>query len=142
MNFVKRVVFDTSTLVSAVLRPASLPRQAFLKAIAEAELCASASTLGELEEVLTRDKFDRYCDAATRRAFFDLYRRHARLIAVSSADETTVSPPCRDARDHKFLALAQACSADSIVSSDDDLLTLNPWNSISLLLPKDYLARP
>mgnify|MGYP000541236355 CR=1 FL=1 len=38
MNFVKRVVFDTSTLVSAALRPTSIPRQAFLKAVAEAEL--------------------------------------------------------------------------------------------------------
>ncbi len=46
------------------------------------------------------------------------------------------------ARDNKFLALAQICGAELIVSSDDDLLALNPWNGISLILPKDYLARP
>ncbi len=142
MSFVRRVVFDTSTLISAVLRPDSLPHQAFLRTIAEADLCASTSTLAELEAVLSRDKFDRYCAPEIRQAFFDLYRQHARLCSVSPEDEAAITPACRDPRDNKFLALAQICGAELIVSSDDDLLALNPWNGISLILPKDYLARP
>src|SRR5690606_12661092 len=95
MNFVKRVVFDTSTLVSAVLRPGSVPRQAFLKAVAEAELCASASTLAELESVLGRDKFDRYLERETRLQFVALYRRHARLFPAPVPRACSPSPSPR-----------------------------------------------
>lgn len=139
MNFVKRVVFDTSTLVSAVLRPASVPRQAFLKAVAEAELCASASTLAELESVLGRDKFDRYLERETRLQFVALYRRHARLFPVSESEESTLQEPCRDPRDNKFQALALVCAADAIVSSDDDFLSLSPCRRIPVILARDFL---
>ena len=139
MNFVKRVVFDTSTLVSAVLRPASVPRQAFLKAVAEAELCASASTLAELESVLGRDKFDRYLERETRLQFVALYRRHARLFPVSESEESTLQEPCRDPRDNKFQALALVCAADAIVSSDDDLLSLSQCRRIPVILARDFL---
>lgn len=141
MNFVKRVVFDTSTLVSAALRPTSIPRQAFLKAVAEAELCVSDATLAEFGEVMARDKFDRYLDRALRLQFVELYRQHARLFHVSEAEEKTLEPPCRDPRDNKFLALALACSADVVVSSDEDLLTLNPYRRIPVVLPREFLAR-
>jgi len=141
MNFVKRVVFDTSTLVSAALRPASIPRRAFLKAVAEAELCVSDSTLAELGDVMSRDKFDRYLDQELRMQFVGLYRRHARLFRVSEADEQTLETTCRDPRDNKFLALALACSADIVVSSDEDLLTLNPYHRIPVVLPREFLAR-
>lgn len=139
MNFVKRVVFDTSTLVSAALRPASVPRQAFLKAIAQAELCISVTTLAELQAVMSRNKFDRYLERELRMQFIELYRRHARLFHVSDADENALPSSCRDPRDNKFLALAIACAADVVISSDDDLLTLNPYRDIPIVLPRDFL---
>jgi putative PIN family toxin of toxin-antitoxin system len=139
MDFVKRVVFDTSTLVSAVLQPGSAPRQALLKALAEAELCASPSTLAELESVLERDKFDRYLEREARRQFVTLYRRHTRMFPVSESEENTFQEPCRDPRDNKFLALALACSADAIISGDEDLLGLNPYRGIAVILARDYL---
>ncbi|MBZ0091724.1 MAG: putative toxin-antitoxin system toxin component, PIN family [Sulfuricellaceae bacterium] len=138
MSFAKRVVLDTSTLIGAVLCPQSVPRQAFLAAVASAALCASPATLAELEQVLMREKFDRYLDRETRGDFLVLYRRHARLFPVSEADETALPQPCRDPRDNKFLALALSCSADVLVSSDDDLLTLNPYRGIPILTPKEY----
>lgn len=139
MSFVERVVVDTSTLVSAVLRPASVPRQTFLKAIAQAELCASTATLAELESVLLRANFDRYLDRDTRTAFLDLYRRHVHLFPVSAADENALPEPCRDPRDNKFLALALVCAADFMISSDEDLLVLNPYRRIAILSPREYL---
>lgn len=141
MNFVKRVIFDTSTLVSAALRPNSVPRQAFLKAIAQTELCVSDATLAELREVMSRDKFDRYLERALRMQFVELYQRHARLFKVPAADEQRLQEPCRDPRDNKFLALALACSADFVVSSDEDLLTLSPYRRIPVLLPRDFLEQ-
>ena len=38
--------------------------------------------------------------------------------------------PFRDPRDNKFLALAVVASADLIVDSDDDLLSLSPYQGI------------
>lgn len=72
MSVLRRVVLDTSTLVSAALRVGSVPHQALLKALGTCEVCVSTSTLDELEQVLKRDKFDRYLDAETRLAFVAL----------------------------------------------------------------------
>ncbi|MEK6664288.1 MAG: putative toxin-antitoxin system toxin component, PIN family [Pseudomonadota bacterium] len=139
MSFAKRVVLDTSTLISAALRQDSTPRQALLTAVASATVCASPATLAELEQVLMRDKFDRYLDQATRREFLALYRRHARLFNVTEAEEAALPQACRDPRDNKFLALALHCSADALVSSDDDLLVLNPYQGIPIWTPKEFL---
>jgi predicted nucleic acid-binding protein len=111
MRFAKRIVLDTSTLIGAVLRENSISRQVLIKALSEGELCASLATIAELEEVIAREKFDR-----------------------------SLNIPCSDPRDNKFLALALACRADVLVSSDDDLLILNPYGEILVLAPKAYLA--
>jgi len=100
---IERVVFDTSTLVSAVIRPDSIPWQALRRAFLSGEVCASAKTLAEMEEVLERSKFDRYLDRPTRRAAAEQIRRDCRMFVMDPVD---ASPPCRDPRDNKFLALA------------------------------------
>lgn len=140
MSFDKRIVIDTSTLVSAVLRPVSVPRQAFVKAMGEADAYVSPATLAELEQVLSRDKFDRYLDREQRLGFIALYRRHARMCEITQEDEARLSPPCRDPRDNKFLALGMVCGAELIISSDDDLLTLNPYGRMRIMTPGDFLA--
>ena len=62
------------------------------------------------------------------------------MFQISEADEAALDISCRDPRDNNFLVLALACSADVLVSSDDDLLTLNPYGDIQVLTPKAYLA--
>ena len=47
---------------------------------------------------------------------------------------------CRDPKDDKYLELAFAAGAETIVSSDDDLLVLHPWRGVRILRPADYLA--
>ena len=47
---------------------------------------------------------------------------------------------CRDPKDDEYLELALAASAEIIVSSDDDLLVLDPWRGIQILNPAAYLA--
>jgi uncharacterized protein len=139
MSVLRRVVLDTSTLVSAALRVGSLPHQVLLKALGTCEVCVSSSTLDELEQVFKRGKFDRYLDAETRLAFMALVRQYAHLFAVPDADELIVQPVCRDPKDNKFLALALVCEADAIVSSDHDLPVLNPWRSMPVLKPAEFV---
>ena len=140
MSVLRRVVLDTSTLVRAALRVGSVPHQALLKALGSCELCASSATLIALEQVLKRDKFDRYLDTETRLSFVALIRQNTHLFDVQEADELSVQPACRDPKDNKFLALALVCEADAIISSDKDLLALNPWRSIPVLTPAGFLA--
>ena len=47
---------------------------------------------------------------------------------------------CRDPKDDKYLELALASGADTIVSSDKDLLVLHPWRDVRVLNPADYLS--
>ncbi|HQS30791.1 MAG: putative toxin-antitoxin system toxin component, PIN family [Polaromonas sp. 39-63-203] len=140
MSVLRRVVLDTSTLVSAALRVGSVPHRALLKALGTCEICVSGATLNELEHVLKRDKFDRYLDAETRLAFVALHRQYAHLFAVTDTDELNVQPACRDPKDNKFLALALVCEADAIISSDHDLLALHPWRAIPVMTPAGFVA--
>ncbi|MBV8063448.1 MAG: putative toxin-antitoxin system toxin component, PIN family [Nevskia sp.] len=127
-------MLDTSTLVSAALRPDSVPRRAFQRIVARHEICVSSATLDELFEVLARRKFERYLEHAERMAFAELYRAHTRLFAVL----TEVSD-CRDPKHNKFLSLALTCAADVIVASDQDLLVLHPYRKIPVLTPAALL---
>jgi len=138
----RRVVLDTSLLVSAALRPGSNPHRALLKALATCDVCASLETLGELERVLGRKKFDQYLDRGARMEFVALMRRHSHVFAVDEADVSRLEVVCRDAKDNQFLALAQVSEACVLVSSDDDLLILHPWHEVAIVTPTDFLSRP
>jgi predicted nucleic acid-binding protein len=46
---------------------------------------------------------------------------------------------CRDPRDDKFLEVAVNGRADAIVTGDQDLLVLNPFQGIPILSPAGYL---
>jgi len=85
-----RIVFDTSTLVSAALRVGSTPHQALMQAIALGEVCVSQATLAELKQVLSCSKFDLYQPQDVRRAFVDLIAKLAVQVPVSASDEASV----------------------------------------------------
>ena len=72
--------------------------------------------------------------------FLTLITQWARLIEVDAACTQTAQGVCRDPKDDKFLALALACQATTIVSSDADLLSLKSWESITIIKPADFLV--
>jgi len=136
-----RVVFDTSTLVSAALRAESIPRQALQQALRYCEVCASKETLDELSAVLARAKFRSYAPDMVRQEFVRIMQTQARLFVVRDWAALGVAPACRDPFDDKVLALAFEAEADAIVSSDEDLLVLHPWNEIQIVRPGDFLKQ-
>ena len=140
MSLLRRVVLDTSTLVGAALKPGSVPHQALLYAMGRCDVCASVQTWLELERVMQRRRFDRYLARDTRLEFAVLLRQSMHFFAVTQADEDALQPLCRDATDNKFLALVQVCQANVLVSSDDDLLVLNPWRGVPVLRPAEFLS--
>ena len=69
-----------------------------------------------------------------------MLRRNTRLFSVSEADEANVVPFCRDSKDNKFLALAKACDAAALISSDADLLVMHPWQGVPIMTPAAFVA--
>lgn len=101
----------------------------------------SPATQEELREVLHRPKFNRYTPLEKRIEFLNLVLFHSSLHEVNSVNEEAATNACRDIKDTKFLALSLQCQATVLVSSDADLLVLNPWNGILILSPADFLLR-
>lgn len=131
-----RVVFDTNVLVSAMLIPASVPDRAFAGAIRAAQVMISPLTLKELSEVLARPRIAKYIDPDDRDDVLNSLSQRAHSI-----DPTVSIQACRDPKDDKFLELAVAGQADYIVSGDDDLLDLNPFQGVEILSPAEFLNR-
>lgn len=135
MNFDRPIVIDTGVLVSAAIRPQSVPALALERALLHYEVCASQATFAELQGVLRRSKFDRYASPETRQAFVEGLLRHLRMVEV-----TQLVNECSDPKDDKFLALALAVNAEMIVASDPHLTQMHPWRAIPILPPAAFLV--
>jgi uncharacterized protein len=125
------------SLVGAVIRRDAVPHQAILHALRTDEVALSDPVEAELREVLGRSRLARFIDPALRQE----------VLGVLTAEARRLTPllrvaECRDAGDDKYLELALAAGAHTIVSSDADLLALHPWRGIRLLTPAGYLALP
>jgi putative PIN family toxin of toxin-antitoxin system len=130
------IVFDASALVGALLKEGSVPERAFENARVEETICLSEAVEAELRDVFSRPKFKRYLSTG----------RGASMLALITLNARRVEPrdtirDCRDPSDNKYLELALAAGATTIVSSDSDLLVLHPWRGIDILTPAQYLAR-
>jgi putative PIN family toxin of toxin-antitoxin system len=130
-----RYVFDTNTLISALLFEHSTPGRALLQALRLGEILLSQATLEELAEVLQREKFDRYVTTAQREEFLEALVERANFIEAT--EEVRV---CRDTRDDKFLELAISGEASYIISGDNDLLSLHPFGDVAVVTPAEFLA--
>jgi putative PIN family toxin of toxin-antitoxin system len=129
-----RCVVDTNVLVSAIVFPSSVPRQAVDKALSEDVLLFSEFTMDELKEVLFRSKFDRYVSREERALFLAQLGSIAEFVPI-----IRLVRECRDPKDDKFLEAALNGRADVIISGDADLLSLNPWRDVAILTPAKFL---
>ena len=133
-----RAVVDTNILVRAIIKPAGsvgpvlqrLRRREYI-------LLISRAMLDELVEVLYRPRL------RTKYQISDsVLRATIRLIVLRSElirpDRRIVA--ARDPRDDKFLEVAVSGCAQAIVSGDEDLLALNPFERIPIVAPAHFLA--
>lgn len=128
-------VFDTNVLVSALLFSQGKPRQAFDAAFVRGHVLTSLEMLRELDDVLTRPKFDRYLLREERERFLQAFIREAILIEVTEHVDV-----CRDPKDNAVLELAISGGATHIVTGDEDLLVLNPFRGIAIATPDQFLS--
>jgi hypothetical protein len=121
-------------VVGAVIR-AGIPRQALRLACDRDVPAMSQPVWDELVEVLHRPRLARFVAAEQREAVLELLRS----VAVWFEPQQRVRD-CRDAKDDKYLELALAADASTVVSSDEDLLVLHPWRGVRIVRPSDHLA--
>lgn len=111
-----------------------MPRLAILKARRQSVIALSPAVEAEIRGVLARPKFARHLTAGDRTTILALVAD----AAVRIEPKVTVTD-CRDGKDNKYLELAAAVGAEVIISSDRDLLDLDPWRGIRVLLPRQFL---
>ena len=130
----RRFVFDANVLVSAFLFSQSKPRQALDKAQDIGIILVSSSFFTELQEVLSRPKFDRYITLERRKELLENLVETAEFINVNEQINE-----CRDPKDNKYLELAVSGKAECIITGDEDLLVLNPFRQIDILMVQKFL---
>ncbi len=132
-----RVVFDTNTVVSALLFGGGLSWLVDHWRSGAAVPLISRATASELLRVLHYPKFG--LSDANVEIFAARYLPFAERVDV---DESALAlPDCRDPNDRMFLALAEAGQADALVTGDDDLLTLRGQTRFLIETPERYRGR-
>lgn len=127
-------VFDTNILLSAVFNENSTPGKALKKARTMGTLLISDEIISEYLIVFSREKFGKWLSLKTRIDFIENIISNALPIQV--LEKVVV---CRDPKDDKYLSLAKTAQADCIVSGDQDLLILHPFENIPIFNAADFL---
>src|SRR5947209_14207525 len=132
-----RAVVDTNILVRAMLNPGGSvgPVVDFLRDGRYVFLYSEA-TLNEMIDVLSRPRMvHRYGITADEvDALCALVIRQGEPVQPSR-----VITACRDPKDNKFLEVAVAGRADVIVTGDEDLEVLGPFEGIPVVQPAKFL---
>jgi putative PIN family toxin of toxin-antitoxin system len=133
-----RIVVDTNVLISAALISKSNSRQAFEKIIESHHLLRSDQTLFELVSTIHKPKFLKYFSKRPElpEELIFSYLKASQQILI----QHDVSA-CRDHKDNKYLNLALSGKADLIISGDQDLLVLHPFESIPIITSTEFLNR-
>jgi uncharacterized protein len=130
----KLFILDTVVILHAMMSKTSGAYAALRKADNEGIIVVSDETLLELEEKIHHPKFDKYQSLQKRIAFFNSFRLFALNIPVRA---NVVA--CRDPKDDKFLSLGVEAEAMCIITRDEDLLVLNPFQGIPIVTTADFL---
>lgn len=132
----RRVVFDTTTVVSALLFANG--RLTWLRQHWREAGCVpliSRATAAELTRVLRYPKFDLSTEDCR-----ELLADYLPYCEVTESIERCASV-CRDANDKPFLDLAQGGRAELLVSGDQDLLMLAGQTTFVIETPEAYRRR-
>lgn len=132
----RRIVFDTTTVVSALCFPQR--RLAWLRTHWRETRCTpliSSATAAELVRVLQYPKFRLSADR--QRELLADYIPVCEAVRVANSCPTI----CRDPRDQPFLDLAYCGNADILVSGEADLVSLGSMENFVIETPEAYRQR-
>ena len=112
----------------------SSPARALRDAASRHTILISEPLWQELTLVLQRVKFRKYFTVEEREAFLDFLAFKGEWVSITSRCEV-----CRDPKDNMILDLAVSGQADCIISGDQDLLVLDPFQGIRIVTPATFL---
>lgn len=133
-----RVVIDANVLVSALIRPDSVPRQLLVRlAQGEFELLLSSAITAELRRALSYPKVRRYLRIPP--AEVDLWVLALEVVSIPVEPTTIPSIVTADPDDNIYIAVALEGRADHIVTGDSHLLDVGEYEGIRLVRPRVFL---
>ena len=134
----RRVVFDTSALVSVALKPKGVPAQAYeaWRAL-RFSLFTTQAILDELRRTLAYPRVLRKYDCKHRVSVLlaELTEEAGRVPGTAAVDVYV-----RDPKDYIILSAVADADADVLVSSDQDLLILGDYHGALILTPRQFLS--
>ena len=130
---VKKVVLDTSVLISALLFKGELSKLVDLWQKGKIVPIISKATFRELRSVLEYPKFS-LSEEEINTIIGNEVLPHFEVVEVTK----DVKGVCRDPADDKFISCALSASAGYIVSGDKDLCDLNRYKSVRIVTPSDF----
>lgn len=131
-----RVVLDTNVLISAALRPSSVPR-AVIDTVSATDgvLIFSEESFHELQSRLLRPRFDPYVGRQDRMVYLAQVRAVSEWVSIAGA-----KLGCRDPEDDKILETALMGDANCLVTGDQDLLDMSSFSGIPIVRPVTFLG--
>jgi len=129
-----RCVVDTNVLISAALTRGA-PFRAVEQLIKNNALIFSKETISELFSRIMRSKFDRYVSTGDRELYINNLILSADLVIIDNLIQG-----CRDGDDDKFLETAVKGGAQFIISGDQDLLIMHPFEGIKIVTAQEFNA--
>jgi putative PIN family toxin of toxin-antitoxin system len=132
---VLKAVIDSNVFISALLTSTGKPRQLvnFLENSAFA-LFHPKQLIVELRNAPFKPKLADRVTPEQVGKLVDLLERKAILT-----EPEHIAPVSRDPKDDVFVACAAACSADFLVTGDDDLLSINEYRGTKIVSPAQFL---
>jgi putative PIN family toxin of toxin-antitoxin system len=131
-----KVVIDTNVLVSALLKPDSVP-ELILSLILEGEilLCLTDPIATEYEEVLKREKF-RKLDHKKVKTLLSRLRSQAQWVIPKIHLRVTTADP----EDNKFLECAKEAEANFLITGNIKHFPIGKFEEIIILNPSQFLT--
>lgn len=127
-----RVVYDTNVIVSAALKPGSLPASLVAFAMArEVRLFLSPEILGEYDSVLKRPKFR--LDPKAVESFLRDLRKAA--IRVRPSHKVSRAP---DELDNRFLECSLEARADYLVTGNKKHFPFSEFEGTKIVSPAEF----
>jgi putative PIN family toxin of toxin-antitoxin system len=129
-----RVVLDTNVLISACLKPDGLEaRVAAMAASGEIEACVTDEVFAEYRDVLRRDKFRAWRDAAE--TLLDAFTKRTRAVTAGAPVQAA-----GDEDDNRFLECAAAAGAEYLITGN--LRHYPPqWGCTRIVNARGFLER-
>lgn len=130
-----KVIFDTNIWISYLIGY-QLGRLTELLTSQKIELVLSEQLRSELIEVTKRKKFQKYFGK-------EKVNELLKLMDFMGTDYEVEEHPeiCRDPKDNFLLGLIKVSHANYLVTGDQDLLVLNPYEGAEIIEPNQLLEK-